>query len=44
MTDKPVLQPSAKHPITVTPAAGRAVVTVAGDVVADSRKALTVQQ
>ena len=44
MTDKPVLQPSAKHPITVTPTAGRVVVTVAGKVVADSRNALTLQE
>jgi uncharacterized protein (DUF427 family) len=44
MADKPVLQPSAKHPITVTPTAGRVVVTVAGQVVADSRNALTLQE
>ena len=44
MADKPVLQPSAKHPITVTPTAGRVVVTVAGKVVADSRNALTLQE
>ena len=44
MADKPVLQPSEKHPITVTPTAGRVVVTVAGKVVADSRNALTLQE
>jgi len=44
MADKPVLQPSADHPITITPTAGRVVVTVAGKVVADTRAALTLQE
>ncbi|MET0418340.1 MAG: DUF427 domain-containing protein [Actinoplanes sp.] len=44
MADKPVLQPSPQHPITVTPTGSRVVVTVAGTVVADSRNALTLQE
>ena len=44
MADKPVLQPSEKHPITVTPNPARIVVTVAGKVVADTRRALTLQE
>jgi uncharacterized protein (DUF427 family) len=44
MADKPVLQPGPKHPITITPTAGRVVVTAGGKVVADSRNALTLQE
>jgi uncharacterized protein (DUF427 family) len=44
MADKPRLQPGPDHPITITPTAGRVVVTVAGKVVADSRNALTLQE
>jgi uncharacterized protein (DUF427 family) len=44
MADRPVLKPSEKHPITVTPTAGRVVVTAGGKVVADSRAALTLQE
>jgi uncharacterized protein (DUF427 family) len=44
MSEKKILQPSPKHPITVTPTSGRVVVTVAGTVVADSRRALTLQE
>src|SRR4051812_38935105 len=44
MADKPVLQPGPDHPITITPTAGRVVVTVAGKVVADSTAALTLQE
>ena len=36
--------PGPDHPITITPTAGRVVVTVAGKVVADSKKALTLQE
>jgi uncharacterized protein (DUF427 family) len=36
--------PGPDHPITITPTAGRVVVTVAGRVVADSRKALTLKE
>ncbi len=41
---KPVLQPSPDHPITVTPNPARIVVTVAGQVVADTTRALTLQE
>jgi len=44
MADKPVLQPGPDHPITVTPNSARIVVTVAGKVVADTRRALTLQE
>ena len=41
---KPVLQPGPSHPITVTPNPSRIVVTVAGKVVADTTRALTLQE
>lgn len=41
---KPVLQPSADHPITITANPARIVVTVAGRVVADTTRALTLQE
>jgi uncharacterized protein (DUF427 family) len=44
MADKPILHPGPDHPITITPTAGRVVVTVAGKVLADSRNALTLQE
>jgi uncharacterized protein (DUF427 family) len=44
MADEPVLQPGPDHPITVTPTPARVVVTVAGRVVADTRRALTLQE
>jgi uncharacterized protein (DUF427 family) len=44
MTDKPVLVPGPDHPITVTPNPAHIVVTVAGTVVADTRRALTLQE
>jgi uncharacterized protein (DUF427 family) len=44
MADKPTLQPGPDHPITVTPNPARIVVTVAGKVVADTRRALTLQE
>jgi uncharacterized protein (DUF427 family) len=40
MTTKAMLQPGPDHPITILPEPGRVVVTVAGRVVADSRRAL----
>ena len=43
-TDKPVLQPSPSHPITVVPNPARIVVSVAGHVVADTRRALTLRE
>ena len=44
MADKPVLQPGPDHPITITPNPAHIVVTVAGKVVADTRRALTLQE
>ena len=44
MTDKPVRQPGPEHPITITPNTAHIVVTVAGQVVADTRRALTLQE
>ena len=44
MTDKPVLQPGPNHPITVEPNPARVTVTVAGHVVADTRRALTLRE
>ena len=44
MTAKTVRIPGPDHPITITPNPRRVVVTVAGQVVADSRAALTLQE
>ncbi len=44
MSTKTVLQPGRDHPITIRPEPGRVVVTVAGRVVADSRRALTLAE
>ncbi|WP_042391840.1 DUF427 domain-containing protein [Streptacidiphilus carbonis] len=44
MTDRPVLQPSASHPITVSANPARVVVTVAGRTVADTRNALILRE
>jgi uncharacterized protein (DUF427 family) len=44
MAEQSLLQPGPDHPISITPTAGRVVVTVAGRVVADSRNALTLQE
>ena len=44
MTDKPILQPSPSHPITITANPARVVVSVGGRVVADSRRALTLRE
>ena len=44
MTDRPVLQPSPNHPITVVANPARVVVTVAGRTVADTRNALTLRE
>jgi len=41
---RPVLKPSAKHPITIEPTQGRVVVRIGDTVVADSRGALTLQE
>ena len=44
MADRPRLEPGPDHPITVTPDPTRVIVTVAGRVVADSRRALTLRE
>jgi uncharacterized protein (DUF427 family) len=44
MTERPVLQPGPQHPITITPNSSRVVVTVAGKVVAETRRALTLRE
>ena len=44
MTERPVLQPTAEHPITVTPTARHVVVRVKGEVVAETDDALTLQE
>ncbi|CAJ1586608.1 DUF427 domain-containing protein [[Mycobacterium] wendilense] len=44
MTERHVLEPTAEHPITITPTAGRVVVRVDGAIVADSCAALTLQE
>jgi uncharacterized protein (DUF427 family) len=44
MTDRPVLQPGPEHPITIEPAEGQIVVTVAGRVIADTHDALVLRE
>lgn len=44
MTDKRILTSGPNHPITVEPTAGRVVVTVSGQIVADTRSALTLRE
>jgi uncharacterized protein (DUF427 family) len=44
MAEKPHLLPGPDHPITVTPNPAHVVVTVAGKVVADTSRALTLQE
>lgn len=44
MSEKKVLVPDASHPITVTPTDGTVVVTVDGVTVAESTRALTLQE
>ena len=41
---RPVLQPTAAHPITIEPTRGRVMVRIGDTVVADSRGALTLQE
>jgi uncharacterized protein (DUF427 family) len=41
MTDKPIKQPGGDHPITIEPNQAHIVVSVAGNIVADTRHALT---
>lgn len=44
MTSRPVLQPTAEHPITVNPTGKRVVVRVNGEIVADTNAALELQE
>ncbi|OBF27660.1 DUF427 domain-containing protein [Mycobacterium sp. ACS4331] len=44
MTERTMREPSAQHPITITPTAGHVVVRVGAAVVADSHAALTLQE
>jgi uncharacterized protein (DUF427 family) len=44
MSDRPVLQPTAEHPITVEPTGKHVTVRVNGEVVAETDNALTLQE
>lgn len=44
MSDKPVREPSAEHPITVVPTGKHVTVRVNGELVAESDNALTLQE
>lgn len=44
MTDLPVLEPTAEHPITIEPTTGRVRVRVHGEIVADSHAALALRE
>ncbi|TSE00430.1 DUF427 domain-containing protein [Skermania sp. ID1734] len=44
MTNRPVLQPTAEHPITIEPTPGRVQVRVDGALVADTRRALSLRE
>jgi uncharacterized protein (DUF427 family) len=44
MTDKPIKQPGADHPITIEPNLARIVVSISGRVLADTHKALTLRE
>ena len=44
MTSRPVLEPTAEHPITIAPTGTRVVVRVNGEVVADTNAALELQE
>ena len=44
MTDRPIRIPGPDHPITITPETSRVVVTVAGQDVADTRRALSLKE
>jgi uncharacterized protein (DUF427 family) len=43
-TAKPIKIPSPAHPISIEPAPGRGIVSVAGRVIADTREALTLHE
>jgi uncharacterized protein (DUF427 family) len=44
MADRPIKQPGPDHPITVEPSSSRIVVSLAGQVVADTQSALTLRE
>lgn len=44
MSDRPVLEPTAEHPITVEPTGRHVTVRVNGEIVADTDRALTLQE
>jgi uncharacterized protein (DUF427 family) len=44
MSTREIKQPTAEHPITITPTSGRVQVRVNGDVVADTRAALSLAE
>jgi uncharacterized protein (DUF427 family) len=44
MSDRPVLEPTAEHPITVAPTGTHVTVRINGEVVADTDEALTLQE
>ncbi|BBY80964.1 DUF427 domain-containing protein [Mycolicibacterium pulveris] len=44
MSDRPVLEPTASHPITIEPTGRRVTVRVAGEVVAETENALTLRE
>lgn len=44
MSDRPVLEPTAEHPITVEPTGGHVTVRVNGEIIADTDRALTLQE
>jgi uncharacterized protein (DUF427 family) len=44
MTDKPIKQPGPDHPITIEPNPARIVVSIAGQVLADTQSALTLRE
>jgi uncharacterized protein (DUF427 family) len=44
MSSRPVLQPSARHPITIEPTGTHVTVRVNGEVVAETNSALTLQE
>lgn len=44
MTDKPIKQPGPDHPIAIEPNPARIVVSIAGQVLADTRNALTLRE
>jgi uncharacterized protein (DUF427 family) len=44
MSSRPVLQPSARHPITIEPTGSHVTVRVNGEVVAETDSALTLQE